>query len=218
VIPISCGIDLGRFHPGNDGHELKHRFKIPDRQILLAVGRLDEEKRIEVIIRAMPEIIARVDAHLVVAGKGKLFGGLKSLVRKLGLEDRVTFTGFIADDELPNLYDLADLFVMPGVAELQSIATMEAMASGLPVMAADAMALPELVHHGENGLLFPPDNSHALAEAAIQILTDESSKKRMAKRSLEIIQIHDINKVAETFEHLYMRMLSVDQRATLISS
>lgn len=212
VIPISCGIDLDRFHPRNNGRELEKRFNIPDRLILLAVGRLDEEKRVEVIIRAMPEIAARVDAHLVVVGKGKLLRGTQALVEKLGINDRVTFTGFIADEELPNFYDAADLFVMPGIAELQSIATMEAMASGLPVVAADAMALPELVHHGENGLLFPADDSQALAAAAIQILSDDGLRSRMAKKSLEIIQVHNINNVVETFERLYMKMAGVEHR------
>ncbi len=217
VIPISCGIDLNRFHPENDGGELKKRLKIPDRLILLAVGRLDEEKRIEVIIRAMPEIIKRVNAHLVVAGKGKLLGRLKELARKLGIKDRVTFAGFVADSDLPNLYRVADLFVMPGIAELQSIATMEAMASGLPVVAADAMALPELVHHGENGYLFPSDDSDALATAAIKILSDDGLRSRMAKKSLEIIQVHNINSVVEQFESLYLQMAGVSELAAAAS-
>ncbi|HUK29489.1 MAG TPA: glycosyltransferase [Candidatus Acidoferrum sp.] len=213
VIPVSSGLDLNRFHPRNSGRELKIRFKIPDRSIILAAGRLDKEKRVEVIIRAMPEIIEKVDAHLVVAGRGKLLGELKHLIRNLGITDRVTFTGFIPDEELPNIYDLADLFVMPGIAELQSLVTMEAMASGLPVVAADAMALPELVHHGENGFLFPPDDSHALAAAAVKILSDESLRNRMGKKSLEIIQIHDINQVVVEYERLYMQIAGVEQRA-----
>ncbi|HEV3220583.1 MAG TPA: glycosyltransferase [Candidatus Acidoferrales bacterium] len=218
VIPVSCGIDLKRFHPKKNGRDLKNRFKIPDRLILLAVGRLDEEKRVEVIIRAMPEIIGKVDAHLVVAGKGKLIGTLKKMVRELGISDRVTFTGFLPDDELPELYRLADVFVMPGIAELQSIATMEAMASGLPVIAANAMALPELVHDGENGFLFAQDDSAQLAEAAIKILSDEPLRNRMAKKSLEIIQVHDINKVVETFERLYEQVVGVESHAAVAST
>lgn len=212
VIAISSGLDLNRFHPRNSGRELKERFKIPDRMILLAAGRLDQEKRVDVILRAMPEIIEKVDAHLVVVGRGKLLGTLKTLIQNLGITDRVTFTGFIPDEELANIYDLADLFVMAGIAELQSLVTMEAMASGLPVIAADAMALPELVHHGENGFLFPPGDSHALAAAAITILSDEGLRSRMGKKSLEIIQEHDIEKVVEKYERLYMQMAGVEQR------
>ena len=92
---------------------------------------------------------------------------LETLVRHLGMKDRVTFLGYLRDEDVPRLYHLADLFVIAGLVELQSIVTMEAMASGLPIIAANAMALPELVHHGENGFLFAEDDAHALAAAAV---------------------------------------------------
>ena len=88
---------------------------------------------------------------------------------------------------------------------------MEAMASGLPVIAANAMALPELVHHGENGLLFPKDDTQALAAAAVTLLSNESLRRQMAKKSLEIIKVHDINKVVEQYEMLYARMIASEQ-------
>ncbi len=204
-----------KLRPGNvHGAEGWEELLLPE---IERQQKLDQEKRIEVIIRAMPEIIKRVDAHLVVTGKGKLLNDLEALVHELGIKDRVTFTGFLPDDELPELYRLADVFVMPGVAELQSISTMEAMASGLPVIAANALALPELVHDGENGFLFAKDDTRSLGEAAVKSLSDEPLRNRMAKKSLEIIQIHDIGKTAETFEYLYHQMLGVDSRAVLTS-
>jgi glycosyltransferase involved in cell wall biosynthesis len=104
-------------------------------------------------------------------------------------------------------YDVPS-YPFAGVAELQSIVTMEAMASGLPVIAADAMALPELVHHGENGFLFPVDDARALASAALAILSNEPLRRQMAKKSLEIVKAHDINKIVEQYEMLYARMLA----------
>jgi len=114
----------------------------------------------------------------------------------------------LTDEDVPRLYRFADVFVIAGIAELQSIVTMEAMASGLPIIAADAMALPELVHHGENGFLFPVDDAQALAAAAVTILSDEPLRRQMAKRSLEIIKAHDINKVVEQYEMLYTQMIT----------
>jgi 1,2-diacylglycerol 3-alpha-glucosyltransferase len=207
VIPVSCGIDLGRFSPNHDGSKLKQIYGIPDRLILLYTGRLDKEKRIEVILRAMPRIVERVDAQLLVAGQGKLRGDLETLARDLGVKDRVTFLGYLPDENLPLLYCAADVFVIAGIAELQSIVTMEAMASGLPVIAANVMALPELVRHGENGFLFPADDAQALAAAAVSILSNERLRRQMAKKSLEIVKVHDINKVVEQYEMLYERML-----------
>jgi 1,2-diacylglycerol 3-alpha-glucosyltransferase len=207
VIPISCGIDLRHFSPDIDGSQLTQRYGIPSRLVLLYVGRLDKEKRIEVILRAMPSIVERVDAQLVVAGPGKLRTDLESLVIDLRMKDRVTFLGRLPEEDIPRLYRAADVFVIGGIAELQSIVTMEAMASGLPVIAANAMALPELVHHGENGFLFPVDDAQALAEAAVAILSNEPLRRRMAKKSLEMIKVHDINKVVEQYEMLYVLML-----------
>jgi len=100
VIPLSCGIDLRRFSPGSNGSKLKQKYRIPDRLVLLYAGRLDKEKRIEVILRAMPGIVERVDAHLLVAGPGKLRSNLETVVSNLGMKDRVTFLGYLPDEEV----------------------------------------------------------------------------------------------------------------------
>lgn len=204
VTPISCGIDLERFKPTNEGLYLKHRFAIPDaKPVLLYVGRLDKEKNIDVILRALPKILSTTDVHLVLAGIGKEKPKLEALTRKLGLDNAVTFTGFVPDEDLQNVYPMADVFVIAGIAELQSIVTMEAMASGLPVIAVNAMALPELVHDGENGYLFPNGDSQMLAEKVIAILSDQARRAQMAEKSLEIIKDHDINKVIARYESIY---------------
>lgn len=204
AMPISCGIDLERFSPANDGLYLKRSFDIPDsRPVLLYVGRLDKEKRIDLILRALPDVLGVTSVHLVLAGTGREKGKLEELTEKLGIQKAVTFTGFVPDKDLQNIYRIADLFVTAGTAELQSIVTMEAMASGLPVVAANAMALPELVHDGENGYLFSNGNSQMLAEKVIAILSDQTMRTQMSRKSLEIIKDHDINKTIEKYEAIY---------------
>jgi len=206
VIPISCGIDLKRFNPQNDGAYLKKRYALPDRDTLLYVGRLDKEKHIEVILNAIPRILQKLDVQLVLAGVGKLRSSLERHAEKLNIRNNVTFTGFVPDEDLPNLYRIAALFVIASTAELQSIVTMEAMASSLPVVAVNATALPELVHSGENGYLFESGKSRDLAERVIMILGDKSLRNKMAERSLELIQAHDIEKVVACFETLYFKL------------
>jgi glycosyltransferase involved in cell wall biosynthesis len=209
IIPISCGVDLGMFNPGNSGAYLKQIYAIPEHKpVLLHVGRLDEEKRIEVILRSLPDILHTVDVHLVLAGVGKEKQGLENLTQELGIQKAVTFTGFIPNKDLQNIYGIADLFVIAGIAELQSIATMEAMASGLPVVAVNAVALPELVHDGKNGYLFSDDDSKMLAEKVVAILSDQALRARMSKESLEIIKAHDINKTVDKYESLYQETLN----------
>jgi glycosyltransferase involved in cell wall biosynthesis len=208
IIPLSCGIDLERFRPNDAGARLKAKYGVPsDRPVLLYLGRLDKEKRLEMVIEALPEIGAAADAHLVLVGMGKLRAPLEAMARKMGVADRVTFTGFVPDEELAAIYGVGDVFVIAGTAELQSIATMEAMASGLPVLAVDATALPELVHDGENGYLFADGDVRTLARRAVEILSDPDLRARMGRRSLEIIEAHDEKRTLREYERLYREIL-----------
>jgi len=209
VMPISNGIDLERFKPTNDGLYLKQIFAVPiNKPVLLYVGRLDKEKRIDTILRALPDILRATSVHLVLAGIGKEKQKLVELTEKLGIQRAVTFTGFIPDKDLQNIYRIGDLFVMAGIAELQSIVTMEAMASGLPVVAVNEKALPELVHDGENGYLFSDGDSKMIAEKVIAILSNQPMREQMSKKSLEIIKDHDINKTIEKYESIYNEIIN----------
>ena len=208
VMPLSCGIDLERFKPTNDGSYLRQSLGIPvSKPVLLYVGRLDKEKRIDLILRALPDILRVTSVHLVIAGIGKEKRKLEELTEKLGMQRAVTFTGFVPDKDLQNIYRMADLFVIAGIAELQSIVTMEAMASGLPVVAVNAMALPELVHDGENGYLFSNGDSQMLAEKVIAILSNQTMRVQMSERSLDIIKNHDINRTIEKYEAIYNEII-----------
>jgi hypothetical protein len=96
------------------------------------------------------------------------------------------------------------VFAMPSIAELQSIATMEALASALPVVAANAMALPHLVHDGENGYLFEPGDVAAFAARLTDVLTMPEDELQAFKReSLRIVEAHDIGHTITTFEEIY---------------
>ena len=120
------------------------------------------------------------------------------------LGDRVTFRGYVTEAELRDAYTRATVFAMPSIAELQSIATMEAMASGLPIVAANAMALPHLVADGQNGFLFSPSDPDDLAEKLRTVLEmDADSLTTMKQESLNRIVAHDIQRTISTFESLY---------------
>ncbi len=160
---ISNGIDLHKFNTKNNGEYLKKRYELPIKPTLLFVGRLDKEKNIQVLIRACAVIKETVDFHVVIVGKGKEEEPLKDLVEELSLQDIVTFTSYLPKKDLPNIYKIADIFVMPSIAELQSLVTMEAMACGLPVVGANAVALPHLIKDKRNGFLFKPGDYKELA-------------------------------------------------------
>lgn len=195
VIPISCGIDADMYTPS---------FTTRTENRILFVGRVTGEKHIDVLIRALGRLPQHLDAKLTIVGGGDQKRNLEVLAEQLGLADRVTFAGYVTEEELRTSYTRATVFAMPSIAELQSIATMEAMASGLPVVAADAMALPHLVHDGENGFLFAPGDIDELAKRLTDVL--EATPERLGalkNESLRLIQAHDINRTLSTFESLY---------------
>ncbi|MEU4330554.1 glycosyltransferase [Nonomuraea dietziae] len=202
VEAVSCGIDLTRFHPRSEPKAWARKaFGLPDRETVLFVGRLDEEKRLDELVRALPYIVNETDAQVALVGKGNQREPLERLARRIGVGDRVFFLGFVPDEAMPQAFAAADAFAMPGVAELQSIATLEAMASGLPVVAANAMALPHLVE--ENGFLYEPGDVIELARHLTALLTDTGLRDRAGKASRELALTHDHQASLARFEEIY---------------
>lgn len=197
VLAISCGLKGSDYTPD---------FAEKPVQRILFVGRVTGEKHIDVLLRAV-KLLPKDLPHpieLGIVGGGDQKANLEKLAQELGIADRTRFYGYVSDQELRALYTGSTVFAMPSVAELQSIATMEAMASGLPVVAANAMALPHLCHDGENGFLFEPGNERDLAEQLERILRlPQAERVEMAKRGLEMVQMHDIDRTLELFERLY---------------
>lgn len=207
VEPISCGIDLARFQPRAEPKAWARRaFGLPDRDTIVFVGRLDEEKRLDELIRALPHVLNHTDAQIALAGTGGQRAALARLADRIGVGDRVSFLGFVPDETLPQVYAAGDVFAMPGVAELQSIATLEAMASGLPVVAADAMALPHLVRPGENGHLFRPGDVQELAGHLGALLTSPGMRTAMGAASRAIALTHDHQASLTRFERIYQEV------------
>ncbi len=193
VLAISCGINASDYTPD---------FTPRTENRILFVGRITGEKHLDILVKAFATL--QVDAHLELVGGGDEVEHLKQLAGRLGVKDRVTITGYVSTEYLRAALTRATVFAMPSIAELQSIATMEAMASGLPIVAANAMALPHLVHDGENGYLFEPDDVDELAARLTDILTMPQEELDVFKReSLKIVEAHDINRTLDTFEALY---------------
>ncbi len=207
VEAVSCGIDLERFHPRpSERAAARAKFGLPDRDTAVFVGRLDEEKRIDDLIRALPEVLRHRDLQLALVGIGQRKEELRRLATGLGVADRVHFLGFVSDADLPLAYAAADLFAICSVAELQSIATLEAMSTGLPIVAADALALPHLVDPGRNGYLYPPGDIHGLSEALIAVVESAERRTAMGAASRKIAGTHDHRSSLRRFEEIYTRI------------
>ena len=210
VFPISCGVDQQRFRPiaDIDRQAMRQRYNLKtDRYTLLFVGRVDGEKRIDLLLQAL-HMIDRDDIQLAIAGQGAAENTLKKLAQDLNLGDRVQFTGYIPDEDLPGLLNSVDVFAMPSEAELLSIASLEALSCGRPIVAANAQALPELVDPGFNGYLFNPGNVRDAARVIQLMLHQKDRWPEMQAASLEKVKTHSLDYTLRRYEQVYELMLS----------
>ena len=203
VIVISNGIEFEKFNSLGDASFIREKYGIPNKPILLYVGRLDPEKHINEIIEALPLTLPFIDIHLVIIGKGVKKTALEQLAKTKGVLDNITFTGFVPDNDLPYFYKQSQCFITASIAELQSIATLEAMASGLPVIAANAGALAELVKDTINGYLFNPGDVYQIAVNICKVFSNHNQTKKMGEKSQEFVAQHNIRHTITSFEKIY---------------
>jgi 1,2-diacylglycerol 3-alpha-glucosyltransferase len=202
---ISNGLDISRYNPTGPGDEedLVARYDLPPGPRILVVGRLAKDKKIDVLIRAMADVTSTHEAHLLLVGRGDDRERLEELVDSLDLREYVHFLGFVPEEDLPALYRQSDIFAIASDVEVQSIPTLQAAATGLPIVAAEAAALPELVQTNTNGHLVPPDDPAALAIAFRRILDDPEQAKRLGQASLKIGRPHAEKETFDAYERLY---------------
>ncbi len=210
MAPVSNGIDLGRFTVGQAPDELYKKFELPtDRPIVSYIGRLDAEKHLPVLLRAFVRVKSVLPhVHLLIVGDGTERTNLQSLARELGISHDTTFAGRVSDEDLVDLHKVGTVFCMPSPAELQSIATLEAMASGQPVVAVDAGALKELCQHERNGYLTEQDDDETIAEGLVAILSDDALRQEMSRESLAIATTHDLQTTLKRFEEIYSGLVN----------
>jgi glycosyltransferase involved in cell wall biosynthesis len=214
VVTISNGVDTTKFCPGPESETLRSRLELDSRPIILYTGRLDAEKDMDIWFRAAAELAKTTDVQLVVGGEGSDRERLESLVGGLGIQNRTKFIGYLPADDFRNLYRLARVYFITSPVELQSISTLEAVASGLPVVGVRAGALPELVHNGENGYLMPEGDWEGAAKRVADIVTDDAMRLRFAARSRDVGVRHDMQKTIASYERFLLDNISRVRGAT----
>jgi len=191
MVTIVPGVDTVFFHPEGKSRYLVEKHRLQNKQIIMTVGRLDERKGHDMVIRAMTQLTKRFpDVVYMIVGKGREEQRLKSLADNLKLHDRVVFTGFVADESLPDYYNLCDVFVLPnretesndqlkGDYEGFGVVFLEASACGKPAIAGKSGGSSEAVVDGITGLMVDPRSDDDIAHAIERILEDKSFAGRL---------------------------------------
>jgi glycosyltransferase involved in cell wall biosynthesis len=213
VEAVSNGIDLSQFSSQKASPALYKKYGLPkDQPTIMYLGRVDAEKHLSVLLEAFARIQCGTGACLVIVGAGTDESNLQLLAEKLGVHQHVVFTGRIPDKDKPGLLRLATVYCMPSPVELQSISTLEAMASGQPIVAVDAGAVKELCQDGRNGFLCEKDNVDQIAVGLEKLVTDKTLHDQYAAESLAIAKTHDIAHTLERVEAIYQEVIKQSSR------
>jgi 1,2-diacylglycerol 3-alpha-glucosyltransferase len=205
---LPTGVDAARFgvRDAAAAAALRTRFKIPEGDRLLTfVGRIGLEKNLDLLVEAMG-YVKTPGARLLVVGNGPYRSDLEKRIASLGVGDRVTFTGYLQRDEVAAAYAASDLFFFASLSETQGLVVAEAMASGLPVVAVEDLAVGDAVADGVNGFLVP-ERPEALAEAADRVLTDPSLRAMMGAESLRRAEELSIDRMAVRLAEFYAELV-----------
>ncbi len=215
---IPNGIDLSNFKAVKNPGSFRSRLGLSaDAPILLSVGRVDPEKRLDFLIDAFDRIADRVpEAHLVFAGDGGARKKLQEHAAAVKSNSRIHFLGMVDRAELPDLLHDATIFLSASTTEVHPISVIEAIASGLPLVAVQDEAFEGMIVENENGHLTSLDVT-AYSETLLKLLNDPERINRYGKRSMELSEKYSIEGQVRALETLYIEAILQNWRGSLVS-
>jgi glycosyltransferase involved in cell wall biosynthesis len=189
VIPVHNGYDPHRFQVITDSQrlaEVQQAYHLPE-QFILWAGQLYPPKNVGRLIQAFAKVKDDIPHTLVLAGEERWrYKEDLELIERLGIKDRIHFTGWVSHDDLPMFYNLADVFVLPSLYEGFGIPLLEAMACGCPVLTATTCSPPEVVK--EAGYLFNPMEVDDIAFGIREVLSNSELRSTMVAKGLERVK------------------------------
>lgn len=202
---VSNGVDTKKFYPELINKSLRTKLGVSSNDCLFFfMGRLEVDKNVSTLIKALPFVENNI--KLLIVGSGKIKEQLHNLANKRGVNKKIIWIDRISDEEMVNFYHAADCFTIMSPYEVQSIVTLQAVASGLPLIAANAGALPELCHDGKNGFLVSRYNYKKLAEKMNLLAKNANLRKKFGQESRIISLPHNKKEQLKKLEDLYKKL------------
>lgn len=203
ITAVPTGIDVAHYQNAQAGDVRQRHGWAEDDKVLISLGRLAKEKNWQTLLTAVTPVIQKhPQVRLVILGEGEERERLETLVKKLGMAERINLIGTVPFDEVPNYLKAADLFCFASVTETQGLVTLEAMAAGLPIVAVAATGTSDAVRDGEQGLLTPNDSA-ALTQALLRVLEDEALHHKLAKAAGHKASEFDLERQANRLVQVY---------------
>ena len=209
IIVIDNGIDLQKFSSQKRNNLLKEYLGIKEEsKVIGTIARLTKEKGHIYLLEAAKDIVAAYpDTKFLIVGEGRERYRLENRVMTLGLQDKVIFTGQRKD--IIDILSILDIFVLPSITEGLPVAILEALASGLPVVATNVGAIPKVINNGETGLLTEPGNPESLSSAISELLSDREKARELGYQGQRKVEREFSAKaMAERYFNSYSEILS----------
>lgn len=185
----------------------KCKRKRPKKIRILHVGRLCKEKSIDILIKAFSELQKTIDSELIITSRGPAEKELKNLVKRLGLQNKVTFTGYVSESKMHSLYASSDLFVLASTTDTQGLVPLEAMLHTLPVIVANKGGIKDYVKHNVNGLQFKSNDIKDLKNKMEKLLKDNKLRKRLTKNAKQTVKELDIKRLTKRLLSFYQNTI-----------
>ncbi len=186
--------------------ECKKKFSIAGKAVLI-FGRIAREKSLDVALKVYKEVSARSDARLIFVGDGPYKEGVEKKVKEMGLESRTRFLGVLRGEQLVEAINACEIFLMTSTSENQPMSMLQAMASGLPVVIANAGGSPEYVEEGESGHIVESSNIKVFADRVLELLQNEELAQKMGERGRAISLQFSPEKITAQFEEIYKNLV-----------
>lgn len=209
---IPTGIDIEPFNPANftdaDRNNLKKQLGIEETEkVILFIGRIGEEKSVDHILLSMPEVFKQLnDTKFVIVGEGPAKESLIEQANKLGIKDKVIFTGSVPWEQIALYYSIGDVFVNASLTETQGLTFIEAMASGVPVVARYAPNLAEFIRNNENGLLVKHEKE--FAKSIITVLTNTQIADKLRKNGFITASQNSSKEFGDKLIEIYTQVIN----------
>ena len=206
---IPNGINLTNFNGVERDYEFRRQYAMDNEKIILYVGRLVYEKGVQHLISAMPKILNGYhDAKLIIAGKGGMLDELKAQADRMGLSQKVYFTGYLNSKQVQKIYKCADVAVFPSTYEPFGIVALEGMLAGVPTVVSDVGGLNEIVDHGVNGMKSYAGNANSIADSVLALLYDKQLASNVAKQAkIKVKENFNWTKIAQDTHYTYEKAI-----------